>query len=49
MERTMCKKCQSKLIQIGNKYVCSNETCDFQELLTSKNWYESLMASERDY
>ncbi|GEM_PF-2601346 len=43
MEKLLiCKKCKSNLVQVGKKYVCSNENCDFQELAISKNWHEEL-------
>lgn len=37
-----CKKCGDELVELGKKYVCRNEHCDYQELLSSQIWYRNL-------
>ncbi|MNW41359.1 Tetratricopeptide repeat protein [compost metagenome] len=37
-----CKKCGEELVQFGQKYVCPNNYCDYQEFATSPNWYIGL-------
>ena len=42
MDEIICSKCNSVMIQIGSKYVCSNDNCDNQELFSGQKWYEQL-------
>lgn len=35
-----CKVCDSELIPIGAKLVCSNENCTYQEYSQKKSWFK---------
>ena len=37
-----CKQCGSELLQLGKKWICSNEDCSFQMIITENSWFKEL-------